>query len=91
MLGKLGKPRAQLWITTKIDPKGYCDDPDPAAQALQQVAENLKQLNTSYADLILLHEPCNKGSTAPHPSDQKAWDALMTAVQKGWAHLLELS
>ena len=52
------------------------------------VQETLSQLNTSYVDLVLLHEPCNRDSTQPHPSDQKAWNALMHAVKSGWARAI---
>ena len=30
-LARLGRPRDRLWITSKIDPKAYCDAPDPKA------------------------------------------------------------
>lgn len=83
-----GKPRSELWITSKIDPKVYCDAADPEATALAMVQETLSQLNTSYVDLVLLHEPCNRDSTQPHPSDQKAWNALMHAVKSGWARAI---
>ena len=66
----------------------YCDAPDPETTAFAMVQENLKQLNTTYVDLLLLHEPCNRGNAESHPSDQKAWNALMTAVKNGWARAI---
>jgi diketogulonate reductase-like aldo/keto reductase len=87
VLQKAGRSRQQLWITTKIDPKAFCTASDPKATALKLVQENLQQLNMSYVDLLLLHEPCDR-SGKPHPADQMAWEALQEAVQKGWARAI---
>ena len=84
----IGKPRSQLWITTKIPPKIFCNASDPKATALSLMRENLDQLRTNYVDLALLHEPCDTQTGLPHPSDQLAWEAMMMAVQKGWARAI---
>merc|ERR1719253_806081 len=79
-------PRERVWITTKIPPKVFCNASDPKAMALQLMRDNLDQLNTSYVDLALLHEPCSKKGF--HPADQMAWDAMMEAVENGWARAI---
>merc|ERR1712194_701232 len=58
------------------------------ATALHMIQENLAQLNMSYVDLLLLHEPCDRKTGQPSPADQLAWDALMQAVEQGWARAI---
>ena len=88
-LSLLGRPRSRVWITTKIDPKAYCvaSDLNVTATALAMVVENLLQLNTSFVDLLLLHEPCNKNGEAD-PRDAQAWAALEQAKWNGWARAI---
>ena len=43
------------------------------AERLLGSADNLKQLNTTYVDLTLVHSPCDR-SGKPSPLDQKAWN-----------------
>jgi len=89
-LAALALPRARLWITTKVDPKAYCGASDVRATVLSMVRENLRQLNTSYADLLLLHEPCDSAHGTPQPADQAAWGALQQARQQGWVRAIGL-
>jgi diketogulonate reductase-like aldo/keto reductase len=86
-LEKTGRRREEIWITTKIDPKVFCKASDPKATALQMVQDTLQQLNMSYVDLLLLHEPCDRKGK-PDPADQKAWEALQEAVKRGWARAI---
>ena len=74
-----GLPRDRLWITSKVDPKVFCKAADPMATVLAMVRESLRQLNVSFVDLALLHEPCDK-SGKPSPADRQAWAALTEAV-----------
>lgn len=87
-LATIALPRNMLWITSKIDPKVYCNTPDPKATALSMIQESLQQLNMSYIDLLLLHEPCDRKGGKPHPSDQLAWNALMEAVHRKWVRAI---
>jgi diketogulonate reductase-like aldo/keto reductase len=89
VLKKIERPRNRTWITSKIDPKVYCNAPDPTATARSMIQQTLLQLNMSYIDLLLLHEPCDRKGK-PHPSDQLAWTALEEAVQNKWARAIGL-
>lgn len=62
--------------------------PDPKATALEMIQENLAQLNMSYVDLLLLHEPCDRKHGQPNPIDQLAWEALIHATTQGWARAI---
>ena len=58
-----GRNRSTYWLTSKIPgglvkSGGPCTAKDPQAAALAFVQEDLKQLNVSQIDLMLLHEPC---------------------------------
>jgi len=78
-----GLSRDSLWITSKIDPKVFCDAPDVKATVLSMVQTSLRQLNTTHIDLMLLHEPCDQ-TGKPHPSDVLAWDGLQQALANHW-------
>eukprot|EP01051_Picozoa_sp_SAG22_P023699 SAG22_NODE_6232_length_882_cov_1.731801_1_plen_163_part_00 len=63
VLAETGTARADVFITSKIpaglDPTGkQCKAGSPEA-ALSVVKENLRELNTTYLDLVLLHAPCH--------------------------------
>ena len=83
-LARSGIQRDRLWITSKVDPKVFCKAADPMATVLAMVRESLRQLNVSFVDLALLHEPCDK-SGKPSPADRQAWAALTEAVKLGLA------
>jgi diketogulonate reductase-like aldo/keto reductase len=92
VLAEIERPRESLFITSKIPgglvkQGGPCQAADPTASALQFVQDNLKQLNVSYVDLMLLHEPCDM-SGKPSPLDRQIWLGLQQAVKKGWARAI---
>ena len=85
------RPRASVWLTSKI-PGGLaktspCTAADPEAAALACVREDLRQLNVSFVDLMLLHEPCDM-TGAPDPRDALIWKGLRAAVAKGYARAI---
>jgi len=61
-----GKPRESLFITTKVPGIG---------DALQKMKVDLQQLNTSYADLTLLHMPSKNPAT-----NAAQWKSLEQAL-----------
>ena len=69
--GNVGIPRDRPWITSKIDPKVFCQAADPSTTALAMLNVSRAQRRTDYIDLALLHEPCDKHGK-PHPPDSKA-------------------
>jgi diketogulonate reductase-like aldo/keto reductase len=77
-----GMPRDRLWITSKVDPKVFCQAADPKATVLAMLRQSLHQLTVSFLDLALLHEPCDR-SGKPTPADKQAWAALSEAVKLG--------
>jgi 2,5-diketo-D-gluconate reductase A len=92
LLAKAGRPRESLWLTSKI-PGGLakvspCTAADPEASALQYVRDDLEQLNVSFVDLMLLHEPCDMKTGKATPADLAIWRALSTAVAKGYARAI---
>eukprot|EP01052_Picozoa_sp_SAG31_P029666 SAG31_NODE_2967_length_4841_cov_4.952552_2_plen_60_part_00 len=47
---------------------------------LDLIQQNLRQLNTTYVDLTLVHAPCDR-TGKPTDADVKAWKGMME-VQK---------
>jgi len=103
-LAKVGKPRNEIFITTKVpagvgaimskgEPDKDCTlDPD---RALSLVKEDLRQLNASYVDLVLLHGPCElQGSKAkidPAEANAAQWRGLQMALEQGLTRAIGVS
>ena len=92
LLAKAGRPRDSLWLTSKIPgglaKAGPCTAADPEKAALQFVRDDLAQLNVSFVDLMLLHEPCDMKTGRPTAQDLAIWRGLATAVEKGYARAI---
>lgn len=59
-IARLGAPRAQLCITTKVHPDNFGED-----RFLPSVEESLKKLQLEQVDLLLLHWPTPGGDSRP--------------------------
>jgi len=85
--------RNDIFITTKI-PAGLdftgkeCREASPQA-ALDVVKENLKELNTPYVDLVLLHAPCKSLSAAK--DNAALWSGLEMALQQNLTRSIGVS
>jgi 2,5-diketo-D-gluconate reductase A len=79
--GPSAPPRSSIFITTKI-PAGFgnatdCDaDPDIP---VRYIRENLKELNTDYADLALIHSPCHFVKD-PVAANNALWRGMQQAL-----------
>ena len=75
-----GKSRGDLFVLTKVSPDGYSTMAGKAAirgsdalcklgaaGAIGQLKEDLKELNTTYADIVLLHWPCGSHTGTDRP------------------------
>jgi len=80
--------RADVFLTTKIPCGGYDGAPEPitADFARAAVAKNLRQLNTSYIDLMLLHHTCGTQNET-----EIVWRVLEDAKQSGQARHIGVS
>ena len=72
-----GRPRESLFITTKVPGIG---------DALAKVQTDLKQLNTSYADLTLLHMPSKNPAT-----NAAQWKSLEQALAQKLTRAIGIS
>eukprot|EP01113_Clastostelium_recurvatum_P046061 TRINITY_DN8017_c0_g1_i3.p1 TRINITY_DN8017_c0_g1~~TRINITY_DN8017_c0_g1_i3.p1 ORF type:complete len:395 (+),score=83.42 TRINITY_DN8017_c0_g1_i3:22-1206(+) len=78
-----GVSREDIFITSKINPHGY-------DQALQDFAQNLKDLQTEYVDLLLIHWPGTQpGTTPPPPLPCKEANGTWAACRLGTWKALE--
>jgi len=80
-ISKAGVDRHSVFITTKIRAGFDLGHLGPlcigtsAKYALQSVQEDLKELNVSQVDLVLLHAPCNSAS-----ANANLWEGLEQAL-----------
>ena len=94
VLAATGTSRSDVFITSKIpaglDPTGkQCKSGDPQ-MALATVKENLRELNTSYLDLVLLHAPCRElFGGAKH--DAALWKGLEMALAQNLTRAIGIS
>ena len=90
-----GVNRAEIFITSKVDPSGY-------NETLDAFAEILQSLKTDYVDLLLVHwpgeEPSKSNGTVPSCKDGQAtwyecrigaWRALETIFNQERVRLLQ--
>ena len=86
--------RSDVFITTKI-PAGLdfsgtqCRSLDPTV-ALGVVKENLKELDTPYVDLVLLHAPC-KGLFNADKQNAALWQGLEMALAQNLTRAIGVS
>ena len=88
ILGTAGIERSKLFITSKV-PAGFGSAKDCAADpqvSLKTVQTNLKQLNTSYLDLVLLHKPCKTAA-----QNNGLWKGLEMAKTMGLVKAIGVS
>jgi len=71
--------RRELFITTKISCGGF-------QSAADKIAEDLKELQTPYVDLLLIHFPCST-----HAKTKQVWRALQAAHKAGQARAIGVS
>lgn len=71
-----GLPREEFFLTTKIPPKeGYIDDKDTVRKTVDQ---SLKNLQSEYIDLYLIHQPIENLKQL-----QDTWEVLEEYVEAG--------
>jgi len=80
-----GVPRSEIFITSKVEIVGY-------DQALQEFADILTSLNTTYVDLLLIHwpgsfsgsqgPPCKQGQSTWTECRIQTWRALEIIFQQ---------
>eukprot|EP00037_Helgoeca_nana_P032554 m.414365 g.414365 ORF g.414365 m.414365 type:complete len:378 (+) comp29331_c0_seq1:36-1169(+) len=87
VLAKAAVKRSKLFITTKIPGTSVICNNVSTANVMRYITDDLTQLNTSFADLILLHEPCagNASSTA------KIWQTLEHALTQNLTRSIGVS
>eukprot|EP00041_Stephanoeca_diplocostata_P008219 m.118837 g.118837 ORF g.118837 m.118837 type:complete len:298 (+) comp17224_c0_seq1:156-1049(+) len=89
VLAKSTVSRKDLFITTKI-PAGFGPLPTDCSAdpniSLGYVIENLKELNTTYADLVLLHHPCKTDEI-----NIALWKGLEQALDMGLTKAIGIS
>ena len=92
---KEGKSRGDLFILTKVSPDGYVRGSSSdalcklgAAGALTQLKEDLRELNTSYADIVLLHWPCGHNTGTDLEPEKLAQNSEMWAAARGGTVIL---
>jgi diketogulonate reductase-like aldo/keto reductase len=66
--------RSELWITSKLNPKTYTKSVDEINDSIRK---SLRDLNTSYLDLFLIHRPPNDDDII------KCWSALEDFYKQG--------
>ena len=76
-----GLPRESIFITTKIP----CGDGTKQG-ATKSIKEDLSELELSFADLILIHFPCDS-----HEGTKNVWSALQAAEAAGLARAIGVS
>ena len=84
--------RDSIFVTTKI-PAGLGLEPSDCLlatpdSALKQVQENLKELDMSYVDLVLLHAPCKVGGDK---ANAKLWAGLQMALAQNLTRAIGIS
>ncbi len=91
-LQRAGKPRDELFVTTKIHPRDFGYEP-----TLQAFAHSLAELSTPYVDLLLLHtSDCADWSGLcqddPHRGNfYDSWRALETLYKQGKVRAIGVS
>jgi 2,5-diketo-D-gluconate reductase B len=73
-------PRAEIWVTTKI----WSDDHEPSRLA-SAAEDSLRQLDTDYVDLLLLHWP------SPDIPVEDTLEALQAVQQRGLTRQIGVS
>jgi diketogulonate reductase-like aldo/keto reductase len=107
--GTGGVDRGNLFILSKVSPDGYSTMANKknirgsdalcklgAAGALGQLKEDLKELNTTYVDIVLLHWPCGKHTNTDMTPEKLAqnselWAGLMEAKRMGRTRAIGVS
>lgn len=94
VLAETRTARDEVFITTKIpaglDPTGkQCRSGDPQA-VLNTVRENLRELNTTYVDLVLLHAPCHS-LFGGAKKDAALWEGLEMALEQNLTRAIGVS
>ena len=89
-----GVSREDVFITTKI-PAGLGLSPQDCRAAtvestVEEVKRNLRELNTSYVDLTLLHAPCRSG-TGGTAANAILWKGLEEAHKQGLSRAIGVS
>eukprot|EP01065_Artemidia_motanka_P050881 TRINITY_DN8800_c0_g1_i1.p1 TRINITY_DN8800_c0_g1~~TRINITY_DN8800_c0_g1_i1.p1 ORF type:complete len:276 (+),score=94.95 TRINITY_DN8800_c0_g1_i1:60-887(+) len=83
-LATAGAKREDVFILSKVPATSNCAG--GAAQSFQHVQDDLKQLNTDYVDVVLLHHPC------PSDADNQAlWQGLVQALEKNMTRAIGVS
>jgi diketogulonate reductase-like aldo/keto reductase len=82
---KGGGKRSDVFITTKINPGRYAKNcsQETGTAAIQ---ENMKELEISYVDLMLIHFPCSS-----EEGNQAVWKSLEQAKAQGLAKAIGVS
>ena len=84
-LAASSRPRDSYFITSKI-PGGL-----NTSTANQNFEDNLKQLQTSYVDLLLVHFPATWGGEGGKALRQEEWKAMEAFVKSGQAKAIGVS
>ena len=79
---QLGIPREELWITTKYNPGGKTRAASNASPSAA-IDEALKQLDTDYIDLYLIHQPFFTEESTHGYSLEDVWKVLIDYKKQG--------
>jgi aryl-alcohol dehydrogenase-like predicted oxidoreductase len=93
VLAQSGRSRSSVWLTSKVPGGlvkngGPCTAADPRAAAIAMVQADLAQLNVSFIDLMLLHEPCDMKTFQPTKQDLAIWQGLVECLARGYVRAI---
>ena len=79
---QLGIPREELWITTKYNP-GWRTISASSASPSASIDKALKQLDTDYIDLYLIHQPFFTEESTHGYTLEDVWNVLIDYKKQG--------